>query len=67
MKPQWHKEVKEAILCRLPKDAAGFTSDPIYRTTGGWYFCDEKLAGSFGPFETEVETRDSLKEYAETL
>lgn len=66
-KPQWHKDVKEAILCSLSKEAGSFTSDPVYQTTGGWYYCDEAWADSFGPFSTESEARVSRMAYEDAF
>ncbi len=33
----------------------------------GWYFWDETWADYHGPFATELEARESLKNYCETL
>ena len=43
--------------------------DPVYydNSDGKWYFYNELWTDSYGPFETEEEARDALKQYAKTL
>lgn len=56
--PTWHDEVSETVVTPYAPP------DPVYQTTGGWYYCDEVWASSFGPFETEEAARASLKDYS---
>lgn len=40
-------------------------SDPVHQEGGEWYFYDETWAYRYGPYSSEKEARDKLKEYAE--
>ena len=44
-------------------------SDPVYRSTidGRWYFWDETWSDPLGPFKTEREARERLREYGRVL
>ena len=42
--------------------------DPVQQTADGkWHFADETWSSLEGPFDTEVECRETLKEYGEYL
>lgn len=44
-------------------------SDPVYRSPidGRWYFWDETWSDPLGPFKTESEARERLREYGKVL
>lgn len=42
--------------------------DPVYQNdNGSWYFYDELWADELGPFGSEVEAREALAKYVESL
>lgn len=44
-----------------------FTTDPVHLYDDKWWFYDETWAHRYGPWLTEQEAREQLKEYCLTL
>ena len=43
------------------------TPDPVFNDDEGWWFCDETWADRLGPFDSEKQARDKLKDYVKRL
>lgn len=41
----------------------GFSSVPIFKKKGKWYFWDETWTDFYGPFESKEECKKALKSY----
>jgi hypothetical protein len=43
------------------------SNDPVEFDEGQWWFWDESWSQRLGPFESEAEARDVLRDYCEWL
>lgn len=43
------------------------TPDPVFNDDEGWWFWDETWADRLGPFDSEKQARDKLKDYVKRL
>lgn len=41
--------------------------NPVHEENGEWYFWDEVWADRYGPYSTEVEAKERLKNYGKSL
>lgn len=69
LEPQWWGDVPGTwapgeILQAQPDSRS---SDPVFQTTTGWFFCDETWTRCFGPHPSEEACRKSLEDYGEWL
>jgi hypothetical protein len=42
-------------------------NDPVFTEDGKWYFWNENWSIQYGPFSTELECDEALKDYARNL
>jgi hypothetical protein len=53
----------QVIVIEQPAFGEDWIDDPVHEDKDGWWFLDETWSTRYGPYESEKECRNEMKQY----